>query len=47
MQPDLLGGVSASDRERPLVTGSNCTLIARDWGAGFPALVQGDPAASA
>jgi hypothetical protein len=27
--PDLRVGVSASDRERPLVTGANCTLIAR------------------
>jgi hypothetical protein len=27
--PDLRGGVSASDRERPLVTGVNGTLMAR------------------
>ena len=27
--PDLRVGVSASDRERPLVAGANCTLIAR------------------
>jgi len=27
--PDLRVGVSASDRERPLVAGVNCTLIAR------------------
>jgi hypothetical protein len=29
MRPDLRGGVSASDRERPLVTGVNGTLMAR------------------
>ena len=37
--PDLRVGVSASDRERPLVAGANCTTITRV--ARFPALVQG------
>jgi hypothetical protein len=35
--PDLRVGVSASDRERPLVAGANCTLIARrSRGRGVP-----------
>ena len=34
--PDLRVGVSASDRERPLVAGANCTLMAQTRGAGFP-----------
>ena len=35
--PDLRVGVSASDRERPLVAGANCTLIARrSQGCGVP-----------
>ena len=39
---DLRWKVSATDRERPPVTGVNGTLMARQpWGAGFPALVQG------
>ena len=38
--PDLRGGVSASDRERPLVTGVNGTLMARRT-AVRPALMAG------
>jgi hypothetical protein len=37
--PDLWVGVSASDRERPLVAGANCTTITRVRGP--PVLVQG------
>jgi hypothetical protein len=36
MLPDLRGGVSASDRERPLVTGASGTLMARDLRVGVP-----------
>ena len=39
--PDLRGGVSASDRERPLVTGVNGPLMARDPLARKAALVAG------
>src|SRR5258705_3493712 len=34
--PDLRGGVSASDRERPLVTGVNGTLMGAPRGAVVP-----------
>src|SRR6185312_4787717 len=37
--PDLQGGVSASDRARPLVSGVNGPLMAQD-----PGLICGDPA---
>jgi hypothetical protein len=33
--PDLQGGVSASDRERPLVTGVNGPLMARQPRSGL------------
>jgi hypothetical protein len=44
---DLRVGVSASDRERPLVAGANCTLIARrSQGCGVPPRwCREDPAA--
>jgi hypothetical protein len=36
MLPDLRGAVSITDRERPLVTGANGTLMARTRGWGLP-----------
>jgi hypothetical protein len=45
MRPDLPGEAPVSDRDEPLVTGSNGTLMARPWGAGSPHWCREDPAA--